>query len=79
VIEWIEARLRPLPQPPRPAWRIPADIIAREVRALRVVFADTSTAELVERRLREYHGRRHGRLVIVLPEVRAVLAELASS
>lgn len=78
VIEWIEAKLRPLPQPPRPAWRIPAEIIAKEVRALRPIFADTSTAELVERRLREYRARRHAGLAVVLPEVSAVLAELAS-
>jgi hypothetical protein len=79
VIEWTEARLRPLPQPSRPAWRIPAGLIAREALALRPAFPDASTAELVDRRLHEYRSRRHRDWVVVLPDVNAVLAELASS
>jgi hypothetical protein len=78
VLEWIEATLRPLPQPPRPAWRIPAELIAKEVRGFRPAFSDVSTAELVDRRLHDYRSRRHRGWVVVLPDVNAVLAELAS-
>ena len=79
VSEWIEATLRPLPLPPRPAWRLPAELIAREVRARRAAFPGASTAELVERTLHEYRCRPHPGLLVVLPDVNAVLAELASS
>ena len=79
VKEWIEATLRPLPQPPPLLWHLSAEFIAREVRARRPAFPDASTAELVERALYDYRSRRHWGLVVVLPDVNAVLAELASS
>jgi hypothetical protein len=79
VSEWVEATLRPLPQPPRPVWQLSVEFIAREVRARRPAFPDASTADLVERTLYEYGSRRHAGLLVVLPDVKAVLAELASS
>lgn len=79
VSEWIEATLRQLPQPPRPAWQLSAELVAREIRARRPAFPGASTAELVERTMHDYHSRRHGGLVVVLPDVQAVLAELALS
>jgi hypothetical protein len=79
VSEWIEATLRPLPQPPRPAWQLSAELVAREIRARRPAFSGASMAELVERTLHEYRSRRHAGLVVVLSDVNAVLAELALS
>jgi hypothetical protein len=79
VRAWIEATLRPLPQPPPVVWRLPAELIAKEVRAHRATFPSTSTAELVARTLNDYRSRSGARWHFVLPDLKAVLAEFASS
>jgi hypothetical protein len=79
VSEWIEATLRPPPRSLPPEWRVSAERIAREVRARRAAFAGTSTAELVAKALHEYRSRPSWGLLVVLPDPKAVLAELASN